>query len=83
MLVASTKPETTVSQKGCFEVLASSLNIRDTVEPKKKLVSKMTNTQSVGNYKQGDTICPLEIDGIWAKTDKGWVSTVYLKKLDS
>jgi adhesin transport system outer membrane protein len=75
--------EASSSQKGCFEVVASSLNIRQNVEPKKKTVSEMSKTQSVGTYKQGDTICPSKVEGIWAKTDKGWVSTVYLKKLES
>ncbi|MBP6497318.1 MAG: TolC family outer membrane protein [Campylobacteraceae bacterium] len=76
------KLETILPYKDCFKVITTTLKIRDNVETDKKLVSEMSfKSQLVGTYQYGDTICPSKVEGIWAKTDKGWVSTEYLKKI--
>jgi len=70
------------SDNKCYKVVASSLNIRSNIEPEKKVVSKMAKSPSIGKYEKDDIVCAETISGIWAKTDKGWVSTTYLAKLD-
>lgn len=51
-------------------VSASALNIRNTPS---------TGSKVIGTYKQNDIVTILEVSGGWSKTDKGWISSKYIK----
>ncbi|MGL1958597.1 MAG: hypothetical protein OCD00_14920 [Colwellia sp.] len=57
--------------ENCFYVKANTLNIRR---------SDYSRARKVGEYKKGDRVCSIKIDGQWTKTNKGWVFNKYLTK---
>ncbi len=61
----------TASGDECFVVTASSLNIRK---------RHYGNADNVGVYSQGDVVCRQATYDGWVQTDKGWISSKYLKK---
>ena len=61
-------------QNACYKVTANSLNIRK---------SSSTKSKKIGTYKKNDTVCVVDRKGNWVKTQKGWVSSGYLKRSGS
>ncbi len=51
-------------------VTAETLNIREKAS---------ADSKKLGQYKKGDKIILLEVQGTWGRTDKGWVSMNYVK----
>ena len=36
------------------------------------------DSETVGAYAQGDRVTITEVDGIWGKTDEGWINLKYI-----
>ena len=60
-------------QAGYYKVAATELNVRSKPSKKGKILSAVKN---------GETVLVSEFIGKWAKTDIGWISGKYLKKIN-
>ena len=58
----------------CYSVTGNAVNVRK--QPN-------TNSESMATYNKGEKICGKEWHGVWLKVEQGWVSSVYLARIQN
>ena len=75
----STSSSTTDKEVGnntTYKTGAATVDVNSTLNIRKEA---KTSAEKVGEYKNGDKVTILEVNGEWGKTDKGWINLKYVK----
>ncbi|MBP9565973.1 MAG: TolC family protein [Sulfurospirillum sp.] len=68
------QPDTKKLNLRCYSVTGNAVNVRK--QPN-------TNSESMATYNKGEKICGKEWHGVWLKVEQGWVSSVYLARIQN